>query len=58
MYIQNCMLKLPVWAYNKPPFLKLIKSLYVSLQSQFTCLETCKLQIKYQPNITNGGGMI
>ena len=31
------MLKLLVWAYNKPPFLKLIKSFYVSLQSQFTC---------------------
>ena len=32
-----------VWAYNKPPFLKLIKSLYVSLQSQFTCF--CKSNI-------------
>ena len=30
------MLKLPVWAYNKPPFLKLIKSLYVSLQCQLS----------------------
>ena len=36
-------LKLPVWAYNKPPFLKLIKNLYVSLQSQFTCF--CKSNI-------------
>ena len=33
----------PVWAYNKPSFLKLIKSLYVSLQSQFTCF--CKSNI-------------
>ena len=36
-------IQLPVWAYNKPPFLKLIKSLYVSLQSQFTYF--CKSNI-------------
>ena len=44
-YIQ----KLPVWAYNKPPFLKLIKK---------SLCECMFLQIRYQPNITNSGGMI
>ena len=53
-YIQNCMLKMPIWAYNKLPFFKLIKHLYVSLQSQFTYF--CKSNINQ--TFTNGGGMI
>ena len=52
-YIQNCMLKLPVWPYNKLPFLKLIKNL-----CEFTKSVYMFMQIKYQPNITNGGSMI